>query len=78
MALVLHTCHGSKPSKAKLCVGCSHKVTFHLRLLRTGLEERISGDISTVAISRREVYPSVDKTFSSVILKRVVQYVALG
>ena len=77
MALVLHTCPGNKPM-ITLCVACSHKVTFHLRLLRTGLEERISGDISTVAISRREIDPCVDQTFSSVILKRVVQYVALG
>ena len=78
MALVLYTCPGSKPIIATLRVGCSHKVNFHLRLLRTGLEERISGDISTVAVSRREIDPSVDQTFSSVILKRVVQYVPLS
>ena len=50
---------------------------LHLRLFRTGLEERIRGDISTVAVSRREIDPGVDQTFPSVILKRVVQYVSL-
>ena len=50
---------------------------FYLRLFRAGLEERICGDVSSVAVSRGEVNPSVDQTFASVILKRVVQYVSL-
>ena len=50
---------------------------FYLRLFRTGLEERICGDISPVAVSRWEVDPSVDQAFPSVVLKRVVQYVPL-
>ena len=50
---------------------------FYLRLFRTGLEERICGDVSPVAVSRREVNPSIDQTFPSMILKRVVQYVSL-
>ena len=51
---------------------------FYLRLFRAGLEERICGDISSVAVSRGEVDPSVDQTFPSVILKRIVQYVSLS
>ena len=51
---------------------------FYLRLFRAGLEERICGDVSSVAVSRGEVDSSVDQTFPSVILKRVVQDVPLG
>ena len=57
--------------------GLSQLVTLHLRLFRTSLEERISGDVSTVAVSRGEIDPSINQTFPSVILKRVVQYVSL-
>ena len=63
---------------SNIVYGLAELVTLHLRLFRTSLEERISGDISTVAVSRGEIDPSVNQTFPSVILKRVVQYVSLS
>ena len=80
MALVLHTCPDSTPMTTSIVMGCQPKGTrpLHLGLFRTGLQERICGDISAVAVSRREVDPRIDQTFASVILKRVVQYVSLG